>query len=102
MTNSATASPPVVVIRSFITTAATGVIGKIHTKMPVILLLEDEDERLNPDISEPGWLLPLLRQYPDKEIEAYPVSSIVNLPTVDSAEVIKPVKLREIVGLVRR
>jgi putative SOS response-associated peptidase YedK len=91
MTNLAIIAPPAVVIRSFITTAATGVRGKIHTKMPVILLLEDEDEWLNPDIRGPGRLLPLLRQYPDKEIEAYPVSSIVNRPTVDSAEVIKPV-----------
>jgi putative SOS response-associated peptidase YedK len=32
-------------------TEANGVIGKIHTKMPVILLLEDGDEWLNPDMS---------------------------------------------------
>jgi putative SOS response-associated peptidase YedK len=50
MTNSATTSPPAVVLRSFITTAATGVIGKIHTKMPVIPLREDGDEWLNPEI----------------------------------------------------
>jgi putative SOS response-associated peptidase YedK len=50
MTNSATTSPSAVVIRSFITTAATGVRGKIHTKLPVIPLLEDGDEWLNPEI----------------------------------------------------
>ncbi len=73
MTNSATTSPPAVVIRSFITTAATGVIGKIHTKMPVTLLLEDGDEWLNPDISEPERLLPLLKQFPDNTMEAIPL-----------------------------
>ncbi len=50
MTNASTTSPPAVVIRSFIPTAATGLRGKIHTKMPIIPLLEDGDEWLNPEI----------------------------------------------------
>jgi putative SOS response-associated peptidase YedK len=58
--------------------------------MPVILLREDEEEWLNPDIVEPERLLPLLKQYPDKEMEAYPVSTMVNMPKNDTVEVIKP------------
>jgi putative SOS response-associated peptidase YedK len=60
--------------------------------MPVILLKEDEEEWLNPDIVEPEQLLPLLKQYPDKEMEAYAVSTAVNRPNTDSAEVIKPLE----------
>jgi putative SOS response-associated peptidase YedK len=34
----------------------------------------------------------LLKQYPDKEMEAYPVSTAVNMPKNDSAELIKSLK----------
>jgi putative SOS response-associated peptidase YedK len=63
--------------------------------MPVILLKEDEDEWVNPDISEPERLLPLLQQYPDQEMEAYPVSTAVNRPSIDSAELIKPLNRKQ-------
>jgi putative SOS response-associated peptidase YedK len=75
---------------TIITIQANGVVGKIHHRMPVILQKEDEDAWLNPDIVEPELLLPLLKQYPDKEMEAYPVSTAVNRPTIDTAELIKP------------
>jgi putative SOS response-associated peptidase YedK len=75
---------------TIITTEANGVVGKIHQRMPVTFQKEDEEAWLNPDIVEPERLLPLLKQYPDKEIEAYPVSTAVNRPSIDSAELIKP------------
>jgi putative SOS response-associated peptidase YedK len=73
-------------IRSYtiITTAANGRVGKIHHRMPVILRREDEDAWLNPDIVEPERLLPLLKQYPDKDMEAYQVATAVNRPTIDT------------------
>jgi putative SOS response-associated peptidase YedK len=77
-------------VHTIITTAANGVVGKIHQRMPVILQKEYEEEWVNPDIVEPERLLPLLKQYPDKEMEAYPVSTAVNRPTIDTAELIKP------------
>jgi hypothetical protein len=51
------------------------------------LLKEDEEEWLNPDIVEPERLLPLLKQYPDTEMEAYPVSTALNRPNNDTAEI---------------
>jgi putative SOS response-associated peptidase YedK len=60
--------------------------------MPVILHKEVEDEWLNPDIVELEQLLPLLKQYPDKEMEAYPVSTVVNMLRNASEELIKPVR----------
>jgi putative SOS response-associated peptidase YedK len=75
---------------TIITTVGNGVVGKIHHRMPVILLKEDEEEWLNPDIVEPERLLPLLKQYPDKDMEAYPVATAVNIPKNDYLELIKP------------
>jgi putative SOS response-associated peptidase YedK len=78
---------------TIITTEANGVVGKIHKRMPVILQKEDEEAWLNPDIIEPERLFPLLKQYPDREMEAYPVSRAVNNPRNDTEELVKPVSL---------
>jgi putative SOS response-associated peptidase YedK len=43
--------------------------------MPVILLKEDEEEWLNLDIIEPEQLLQLLKQYQERDMEAYPIST---------------------------
>jgi putative SOS response-associated peptidase YedK len=52
----------------------------IYPRMPVILLKEDEEEWLNLDIIEPERLLQLLKQYQERDMEAYPVSTAVNVP----------------------
>jgi putative SOS response-associated peptidase YedK len=80
---------------TIITTEANGVVGKIHHRMPVILQKEYEDEWLNPDIVEPERLLPLLKQYPDKDMEAYPVSTEVNRPKNDTSDLITPIERKE-------
>jgi putative SOS response-associated peptidase YedK len=49
---------------TIITTEPNAVVGEFHDRMPVILQREDEDTWLNPDISEPAQLLPLLKSYP--------------------------------------
>jgi len=77
---------------TIITTQANEVVGKVHQRMPVILKREDEEEWLNPDITEPEKLLPLLKQYPANKMEAYPVSRYVNNPGSDSASLIEPLK----------
>lgn len=76
---------------TIVTTQANGVVGKIHTRMPVILKKEDEEEWLNPDISEPEKLLPFLVPFPDHEMESYQVSPAVNVPNRDSEELVMPV-----------
>ncbi len=58
--------------------------------MPVILRREDEDEWLNPDITEPERLLPLLVPYPERLMQARRVSPAVNVPTRDDATLIQP------------
>jgi putative SOS response-associated peptidase YedK len=76
-----------------ITTEPNSLMEKIHNRMPVILRKEDEDEWLNPDNVEPEKLLKLLQPYHTTEMEAYPVSSLVNKPANNFLEITKQVKL---------
>jgi putative SOS response-associated peptidase YedK len=48
-----------------ITTTPNKVVEPIHNRMPVILLRDQEEEWLNPDMTEPQDILPYLRPYPD-------------------------------------
>ncbi len=65
--------------------------------MPAILEKKDEETWLNPDISEPERLVKLLHPYPSEEMEAHPVSHLVNAPANDTKEVIKPVSTQEMI-----
>jgi putative SOS response-associated peptidase YedK len=62
----------------------------IHDRMPAILRPEHEDLWLRPSVREAPLLLPLLQPYPDEAMEAYPVSRLVNSPTVDDPACIQP------------
>ncbi len=73
---------------TILTTDANDLMAPIHNRMPVILAREDEDDWLDPDISEPERLLPLLRPYPARAMEAYPVSRAVNSPMHDAPDVL--------------
>src|SRR4051794_19330870 len=59
---------------TIITTEPNGVVGRVHDRMPVILPKEQEDTWLNPDITEPEQLLPLLQPYPAERMESWHVS----------------------------
>jgi putative SOS response-associated peptidase YedK len=75
-----------------ITTEASPGVRALHERMPVILSREDEEVWLDPrmdDINETERLLSLLRPYPDTQIGAYRVGSLVNRPTNDRAELIR-------------
>lgn len=55
---------------SIITTAPNLVVAPIHNRMPVILLPEDEERWLDPDMTEPGEIVSLLGPYPDSLLMA--------------------------------
>jgi putative SOS response-associated peptidase YedK len=65
--------------------------SEIHNRMPVILRREGEDDWLDPANTESEHLLPLLRPYPAREMEAYPVSKMVNSPTNDVPAILERV-----------
>jgi putative SOS response-associated peptidase YedK len=74
---------------TIITTSPNKLIEEIHNRMPVILPKENVDRWLDPSIQDESKVLPLLQPYPADEMDAYPVSRLVNSPKNNSPEVIK-------------
>lgn len=77
---------------TIITTEPNELLAAIHNRMPVILSKEDCRRWLDPTASEQEILQRLLRPYPAELMEAYPVSKLVNSPTIDRPECILAVK----------
>lgn len=77
-----------------ITQEAGAFMSEIHHRQPCILKKEDEEAWLNPDTTESEKLLPLLEPFPyEKDIEKFPVSSLVNKPVNNFPEILKPIDL---------
>jgi putative SOS response-associated peptidase YedK len=74
---------------TIITTAPTVNLQAIRDRMPVILEPEAEDMWLNPDVTDPGALTPLLHPYAVKVLDFYPVSKAVNRAGFDSSMLIQ-------------
>jgi putative SOS response-associated peptidase YedK len=65
---------------TIIVTTANELISQIHDRMPVILAPQDYDLWLGPEVHEPEMLTPLLRPYPEEEMEFYPVGFLRQQP----------------------
>jgi putative SOS response-associated peptidase YedK len=80
-------SPEGEVIESFniITTEANDFMKSIHNRMPVILKQKDEKTWLGSKDS--AEILSLLNPYSSEDMDAFPVSKLVNSPRNDSREV---------------
>ena len=63
----------------------------MHDRMPVILAKGDEAAWLNPDLTEPEHLLPLLKPYPAAHIESWRVGDGAKNSRNDNEELIKPI-----------
>jgi Uncharacterized conserved protein len=75
---------------TIITTEPNEMMATLHNRMPVILPPNTYAQWLDPAPQSPNRLQNLLAPYPTKEMEAYPVSSLVNSPANDNAECIIP------------
>lgn len=75
---------------AIITTGPNEVMKPIHDRMPVILGDNYHDVWLDPSLGQEE-ALSLLKPYPDDDMEAYPVSTLVNSPKNDSPDCIVPV-----------
>jgi putative SOS response-associated peptidase YedK len=73
---------------SIITTTPNKLVSGIHDRMPVILDPEDESKWLQE--TPMNVVLSMLRSYPAEKMEMYPISNLVNVPTNNSLEIIKP------------
>src|SRR5215831_16328148 len=74
---------------TIITTSPTVNLKQIHDRMPVILDPKAEEVWLDPDVTDPGELTPLLHPYAMKALDFYPVSKAVNRAGFESPELIK-------------
>lgn len=74
---------------TIITCEANGVVRPVHERMPVMLSGDALWEWVGEE--EPGYLMSLLKPYPEKAMEAYPVSPMVNRPELDIPDLIAPV-----------
>lgn len=76
---------------TIITTEPNELMASLHNRMPVILPPSAHAEWLDPAPQKPETLQSLLTQYPTAEMTAHPVSTLVNSPANDRAELIAPV-----------
>jgi putative SOS response-associated peptidase YedK len=75
---------------AILTTEANALVAQIHTRMPVILREQDEEDWLNPRLSldaAQALLVPL----PAELLMAYEVSPQVNSPAFNVPEALQPV-----------
>jgi putative SOS response-associated peptidase YedK len=75
---------------TIITTEANEVLKPVHDRMPVILKSQDYDRWLDPKENNTEKLRQLLAPYPAEEMSSHAVGTGVNIPDMDSAELIKP------------
>ena len=75
---------------SIITTEPNELMKPLHHRMPVIVKQENEEKWLQEiDVSEAQKML---EPYPVENLEAYPISTLVNSPRNNSEEIIKPLR----------
>jgi len=75
---------------TIITTAPNALMADLHNRMPVILDKSQFGDWLNPMPQTAENLIHLLQPFPAEKMSAYPVSTLVNAPSNDRAELIAP------------
>jgi putative SOS response-associated peptidase YedK len=76
------------IVHSFtiITTSPNELMAQIHDRMPVILRKEDEQRWISQTLE--SSLVELLKPFPARLMEAWPVSNLVNSPRNDVPEIL--------------
>lgn len=75
---------------TIITTTANELMAPIHHRMPVIIRPDDEALWLDPAVTDRVVLQNLLVPYPAAEMDAYPVSTLVNHSASEGEDLIRP------------
>jgi putative SOS response-associated peptidase YedK len=76
---------------TIITTEPNSLMASIHNRMPVIVSPDDYEIWLDPQEKRPEELQHLLKPFPAKDMQAHPVSTLINSPTNDVPECLDPV-----------
>ncbi len=77
---------------SIITTCANEFMQEIHDRMPVILDRKNEAQWLDPENQDTEALIKLLKPCPPEHLRAYEISTLINSPKNNRAEVLVPLK----------
>ena len=77
---------------TIITTEPNDLMSMIHDRMPVILHPRDYAKWLDSTPQTPDQLKLLIKPFPADEMDAYPVSTLVNKPQNDLPELVVPAK----------
>jgi putative SOS response-associated peptidase YedK len=75
---------------TIITTEPNDLMKPLHNRMPVILHQKDYADWLDAAPRTPDSLLHLIKPFPADQMSAYPVSTLVNSPANDRAELVVP------------
>ena len=75
---------------ALITTGPNELMKPIHDRMPVILDPQHYPLWLDSDEHDRAALLPLLQPFSEEDMEAYPVSTLVNNPRSNSPQCVEP------------
>jgi putative SOS response-associated peptidase YedK len=76
---------------AILTTEANEVLRPVHDRMPVILQSDDYELWLDEDMRKLDLVKEMLRPYPAKEMVGYSVSTLINSPRNQGAELIEQV-----------
>lgn len=76
---------------AIVVTDANRLMAKIHDRMPVIVAREDYARWLDPHLTDPNSILPMLAAYPADEMLAYPVSARVNNARNEGPDLIRQI-----------
>ncbi|MCP4246580.1 MAG: SOS response-associated peptidase [bacterium] len=75
---------------TILTTGPNELVRPLHNRMPVLLCPDDFDLWLDPDLTDPARIQPLLRPCPPDQMIAQPVTTHVNSPRNDDPACIEP------------
>lgn len=75
---------------TILTTTPNPIMAKIHDRMPVIIQPENYAAWLDPKLADVDKIQELIQPYPERFMEAYPVSRKVNNPKYDAPDLIEP------------
>lgn len=75
---------------TLLTIDANSLMSRIHDRMPVIIRPEDYAAWIDPRFTEVTKIQAMAQPYPERFMEAYPVSRKVNSPQHDSPDLIEP------------
>ncbi len=78
---------------TIVTGKPNDLVSRIHNRMPVILLPEDEAAWLDPDEKDPSRLL---KPFPAELMHAYAVQPLVNSAQNEGRELIEPAKVEQL------